>query len=110
MNSGENCCGRVDGTGRNIEGSTRGPRGPKNLKNERPYLKEKAKTLSRCFEPLDTGEQREGGGCSGFSKKIGSTGASCCHQGFISSFMFFDSTKIQFHRLNLRSGLDFACA
>ena len=28
----KNCCGRVDGTGgRNIEGSTRGPRGPKKI-------------------------------------------------------------------------------
>ena len=26
----KNCCGRVDGTGGEIEGSTRGPRGPKN--------------------------------------------------------------------------------
>ena len=29
MNSGKIVAGQVDGTGRDIEGSTRGPRGPK---------------------------------------------------------------------------------
>ena len=35
----KNCCGRVDGTGgRNIEGSTRGPRGPKKTNEFCTYM------------------------------------------------------------------------
>ena len=41
-------------------------------------LKEKAKTLSRCFEPLDTGEQREGWGMFRLFKENRINRASCC--------------------------------
>ena len=44
----KNCCGRVDGTGRDgkIEGSTRGPRGPKEIH----FL------ASSCSKAADMGE------------------------------------------------------